>query len=144
MALAGGGIGGEVVHLLIEVLDTRADHAAQFVGKDNLVLQVQRTAFDVLVEVSAGACAIGFRLAVHRVVDVDGVRAAGDGRDPFVLAVVFVFGADQHFMLDAQALETSAQFQLGDAVMPVVVAFPVTTIDGAPIRIQRARLAGKA
>jgi hypothetical protein len=81
------------------MLEACADHPAQFVGEDDLILQVQRMAFDVFEEVGAGACAVGFRLAVNRLVDVDGVRAAGDGGDSLVLAVVLVLGADQQFVL---------------------------------------------
>ncbi|MNK99971.1 hypothetical protein D3C87_1203890 [compost metagenome] len=143
MTLAAGGFTGVVVDTLLEMFEARAEHASQFLGEDDLVLQVQRVAFDVFEEVRAGACAVGFRLAVDRLVNVDGVGAAGNGRDPFVLAVVLVFTADQQFVLQGAGVEKTAQFELGNAVVPVVVALAIAAVDGVAIGIQRARLRGE-
>ena len=112
--------------------------------EDNLVLQVEGLAFDMFEKVRAGTFAVGLGLAVDRVVDVDSVGAAGEAGDPLVLAVVLVFAADQQFMLPTADVEQAAQFQLGDAVMPVVVALAITAVDGVAVGIQRTSFRGEA
>jgi hypothetical protein len=97
----------------------------------------------VFEEVCARVRAVGFRLAVDRVVDVDGIGAASNGRDPLVLAIVLVLTADQQFVLPVTEVEQTAQFELGDAVVPVVVTLAVATVDGVAVSIQRARLGGE-
>ncbi|MNZ60302.1 hypothetical protein D3C78_783700 [compost metagenome] len=140
VALSAGSATGVIVDVLLEMFEAHTEHAPQLVGEDDLVLQVQCMAFDVFEEVRTRACAVGFWLAIDRLVDVDGVGAAGNGRHPFVLAVVLVFAADQQFVLQTAGVEKAAQFELGNAVVPIVVTLAIATIDGMAVGIQRARL----
>jgi len=102
-----GVVAGEVVGALFEVFEARTDHAAQAVCEDDLVLQVQCVAFGLLEEVGTGAFAVGFGLAVHRLVDVDGIVAC-DRRHALFLAVILVLGTDQQFMLPTADIEHPA------------------------------------
>ena len=95
VVLAAGGVARVIVDALLEPFETRTEHASQRVSEEDLILQVQGSAFDVFEEVSAGTCTAWFRLAIDRLENVDGVGAAGDGRHALVLAVVLVFTADQ-------------------------------------------------
>ena len=98
----------------------------------------------MLEEVGPGACAIGFRLAVNRPIDIDGVRAAGNGRNPFVLTEILVFAADQQFVLPAADVKQTTQFELGDAVVPVGIALAVAAIDGVAVGVQGTIFGGEA
>ena len=118
VGLAAGLAADMVIDGLLEMLETYADQATQAFAEDDLILQVQRLAAHMLEEIGAGGQARRFRLAVDRVVDIDGIVAAGAGGDALVLAVVLVLAADQQLMLPAAKVETAAQFQLADAVVP--------------------------
>src|SRR5690606_33756728 len=76
-------------------------------------------------------------------INIDGIRAASDGRNPFVLAVVLVFSTDQQLMLPAANVNQTAQLQLRDAVVPVHVPLAITSGQGLAISAQRAIFRGK-
>src|SRR5476651_792764 len=140
-----GVVAGEVIGALFDVFEARTEHAAQAVGEDDLVLQVQCLALHLFEDVGAGARAVGFGLAIDRFIDVDGVVAAGDRRHAFFFfAVILVFAADQQFMLPTADVEQAAQFELGNAVMPTGGAFAIAAVDGVAVGIQRAAFRGVA
>ena len=128
MSLLGAPASNLIVQTLFVVVIAGADDPEELVGKANLVLQVQRPAMHQLIAVNrTRRVERRTRCTVDRVVEIDGAQVVG-AQHEFAQGVTLVIGADQKLMLDRTGIEAPTQLQLGDRVLPVVVA--ITQVAG--------------
>ena len=121
--------------VMFETFETRPGQHLQFVGQCHLILHERCIRLEVFLVMSRRASQRRTRLAVHRVEDVDRVRAdrtAGALNNRLVV-VIFVLDTGEQRVLQTSGIEMAGQIELGVLIGPLQLAIVEVAPQGAAV-----------